>query len=81
MAVNLMGFKKVNDFPVHKTRSIYDPLLDEVRKNGGVYTLDTQDSKRAYSLANTLMTLIKKRGYKDVCSGVRGTTVYVMKRV
>lgn len=83
MAVNLMGFKKVKELPAHKTpkpRSIYDPLLDEVRKTGDIYTLDTHDSKRACSLANTLMSLIKRRGYDDLYSGVRDTTVYVMKR-
>ena len=84
MAVNLMGFKKVKDLPAHKIpkpRSIYDPLLDEVHKTGGIYTLDTHDSKRACSLSATLYALIKRRGYDDLTTGVRDTTVYVMKRV
>lgn len=79
---NLMGFKKVNEVPSYsQKRSFYDPLLDEVNKTGGVYTLDTHDRKRAYSLVSTIRDLIKRRGYGDLTAGVRGTTVYVMKRV
>ena len=77
MAVNLMGFKKVSKMPSPKGRSIYDPLLVEVRKAGGLYVLDTQDKKRAYSLSATLHALIKKRGYDNLRTGVRDTTVYI----
>ena len=62
MADNLMGFKKVSKL-TPKGRSIYDPLLDEVRKTGGLYALDTQDMKRAYSLAATIKSVIKNLGY------------------
>lgn len=80
MASNLMGFKKVSKLPAPKGRSIYDPLLDEVRKTGGLYALDTQDPKRAYSLAATIKSVVKKRGYADVKVGVADrTTVYVEK--
>lgn len=76
---NLMGFKKVSNVPVPKGHSIYDPLLSEARKTGGVYVLDTQDRKRAYSLATTLRQLIRKREYADLKAGVVDTTVYVKK--
>lgn len=76
---NLMGFKKVSKMPLPKGHSIYDPLLDEVRKTGGVYALDTNDKKRAYSLAATLRQIIRKREYADLRAGVIDTTVYVEK--
>lgn len=80
MTDNLMGFKKVSKL-TPKGRSIYDPLLDEVRKTGGLYALDTQDAKRAYSLANTIKSVVKKRGYVDIKVGVADrTTVYIEKR-
>ena len=77
---NLMGFKRVSKIPVPKGHSIYDPLLLEASKTGGVYVLDTNDKKRAYSLAATLRQLIRKREeYADLRAGVVDTTVYVKK--
>ena len=76
---NLMGFKRVSKVPAPKGHSIYDPLLLEVNKTGGIYVLDTQDRKRAYSLATTLRQLIRKREYADLRAGVVDTTVYVKK--
>lgn len=79
--VNMMGFKKVSKLPSPKGRSIYDPLLDEVRKTGGLYALDTQDPKRALSLSTTIKNVVKKRGYTDIKVGVADhTTVYIEKR-
>lgn len=80
MAVNLMGFKKVSEIPGIVGRSIYDPLLAEVRKDGGIYSLDTNDRKRAISLNMQLRNLTKKRGYHDLKVGIRGTVVFVTKR-
>lgn len=78
---NLMGFKKVSKAPSPKGRSIYDPLLNEVRKAGGVYVLDTQDRKRANSLTTTIRHVVKARGYTDVQVRVVGTNVVVEKVV
>lgn len=77
---NLMGFKRVSRMPSPKGRSIYDPLLDEVLKTGGLYALDVEDGKRAHSLACTIRTVIKKRGYSTIVVCVRGTFVCVQKR-
>jgi hypothetical protein len=76
---NLMGFKRVSRMPSPKGRSIYDPLLDEVRKSGGIYALDTGDRKRAYSLSATIRAVIKKREYDNVVVSVVDTTVVVRK--
>ncbi len=76
---NLMGFKRVSRMPSKKGHSIYDPLLDEVRKTGGIYALDVADSRRAYSLTATIRSVIKKRGYKDVIVRIVDTTVVVRK--
>lgn len=76
---NLMGFKKVSKLPAPKGRSMYDPLLDQVRKDGGMYALDTQDKKRATSLNSQLRYLVRKRGYDDLKVGMCDTTVYVQK--
>ena len=80
MAVNLMGFKKVSEIPRIVGRSVYDPLLAEVRRDGGIYSLDTNDRKRAISLNMQLRNLAKKRGYHDLKVGIRGTVVFVTKR-
>lgn len=77
---NLMGFKKVSKIPELVGRSVYDPLLAEVRRDGGVYSLDTNDRKRAISLNMQLRNLAKKRGYHDLKVGIRGTVVFVTKR-
>lgn len=74
---NLMGFKKVSKMPSPKGRSIYDPLLDEVRKNGGIYVLDTGDKKRTVSLVATIRHVIKKRGYTNVKVSMVDTNVIV----
>lgn len=74
-----MGFKKVSKMPVPKGHSIYDPLLLEASKTNGIYVLNTEDKKRAYSLATTLRQLIRKREYADLKAGVVDTTVYVKK--
>ena len=76
---NLMGFKKVSKLGAPKGRSMYDPLLEQVRKDGGMYALDTQDKKRAMSLNSQLRFLVRKRGYTDLKVGMRNTTVYVQK--
>ena len=76
---NLMGFKRVSLMPSPKGNSIYDPLLDEVRKTGGIYALDVEDKKRAYSLSATIRSVIRKRGYDNVTVGVVETTVCVRK--
>lgn len=76
---NLMGFKKISKMPVPKGRSIYDPLIELVNKTGDMYALDTNDKKRAYSLAATLRTVIKKHGFTDVIVSVRDTSVVVHK--
>lgn len=76
---NLMGFKKVSKLCAPKGRSMYDPLLDQVRKDGGMYALDTQDKKRAASLNSQLRYLVRKRGYDDLKVGICDTTVYVQK--
>lgn len=76
---NLMGFKKVSKLPAPKGRSVYDPLLEQVRKDGGMYSLDTQDKKRALSLSSQLRNLARKRGYTDLKVGMYDTTVYVQK--
>lgn len=78
---NLMGFKRVSKMPVPKGRSIYDPLLNEVRKTGGIYALDTQDKKRANSLAATIRMVIRKRGYDDVMVSVIDATNVVVKKI
>lgn len=82
MAVNLMGFKKVSKIPAPKGRSIYDPLLTEVLKTGGIYVLNVEDTKRAYSLAATIKQVIKKNErYGCLYVGVvNHTTVFVEKR-
>lgn len=77
---NLMGFRKVSKLPAPKGRSVYDPLLEQVREDGGMYSLDTQDKKRAYNLTSTIRQLIRKRGYDDLVAGLVGTTVYVKKK-
>lgn len=76
---NLMGFKKVSKLSAPKGRSMYDPLLEQVRKDGGMYALDTQDKKRATSLNSQLRHLVRKRGYDDLKVGMCDTTVYVQK--
>lgn len=76
---NLMGFKKISKMPAPKGRSIYDPLIELVNKTGDMYALDTNDKKRAYSLAATIRNVIKKRGYTGVIVGVRDTSVIVYK--
>lgn len=76
---NLMGFKKVSKLPAPKGRSMYDPLLDQVRKDGGMYSLDTQDRKRALNLSSQLRNLARKRKYTDLKVGMCDTTVYVQK--
>ena len=76
---NLMGFKKISKMPFARGRSIYDPLLSEVIKTGGMYALDTKDKKRAYSLSATLRQIIKKRGYDDLKVSVTDETVVVYK--
>lgn len=76
---NLMGFKKVSKLMAPKGRSVYDPLLAHVRKDGGMYSLDTQDKKRAVSLSSQLRNLVRKRGYDDLKVGMCDTTVYVQK--
>lgn len=76
---NLMGFKKVSKMPAPKGRSIYDPLIELVKKTGDMYALDTNDKKRAYSLAATIRNVIKKRGYADVIVSVRDTSVVIYK--
>lgn len=79
---NLMGFKRVSSMPGRASTSpyIYQPLLQEVHSKGGIYTLDCNDSKRAYSLACTIRSTIKKLGYFDIKVGVRMTTVFVTKK-
>jgi hypothetical protein len=77
---NLMGFRKVSKLPAPKGRSIYDPLLDEVRHTGGLYCLDTNDDKRAVNLTTQLRAVVKKHGYTNVKVGKQGTIVYVEKR-
>ena len=77
---NLMGFKRVSKMPSPKGSSIYDGLLDEVRKTGGYYVLDTQDKRRAVNLATTLRAVIKKRGDDSLKAGLSGTVVYVTKK-
>ena len=74
---NLMGFKRVSRMPSPKGHSIYDPLLDEVRKTGGIYVLDVEDKKRAYSLSATIRAVARKRGYDNVTVGLVETTVFV----
>lgn len=76
---NLMGFRRTNKMPKPKSHSIYDPLLNEVRKTSGIYVLDVEDKKRAYSLTATLRSVIRKRKYDDIIVGVVDTTVYVKK--
>lgn len=76
---NLMGFKKVSKLPAPQGRSMYDPLLEQVRKDGGMYALDTQDRKRALSLSSQLRNLARKRKYTDLKVGMCDTTVYVQK--
>lgn len=76
---NLMGFKRVSRMPSPKGHSIYDPLIDEVRRTGGIYTCDTEDKKRAISLANTIRIVIRKRGIEDVKVSVVEMTVCVRK--
>lgn len=80
MAKTMMGFKKVDRIPTgidrHKGRSIYEPLIREVDENGGIYSVDTKDRKRAANLANTLRHAIKKFG-ANVKVTVRHTSVYV----
>lgn len=76
---NLMGFRRTNKMPKHKSHSIYDPLLNEVRRTGGIYVLDVEDKKRAYSLTATIRSLVRKHQYDDVIVGVVDTTVYVKK--
>lgn len=76
---NLMGFKKVSKLYAPKGRSMYDPLLEQVRKDGGMYALDTQDKKRALNLSSQLRNLARKRGYTDLKVGMCDTTVYVQK--
>lgn len=78
---NLMGFKRVSKMPSPKGRSIYDPLIEEVRKTSGIYVLDVEDKKRAYSLSATIRSVIRKRGYDNLAVGVVETTVYVKKEV
>lgn len=82
MARNLMGFKKVAGIPTSKTKggSIYDPLIAEVREQGGTYALDTKDRKRANNLAIQLRKVAAAAGYDDVDIAVRWTTVYVQKK-
>lgn len=81
MAVNLMGFKKVSQIPEVHTRphgrNIYEPLLFEVQKNGGIYALDTKDDKRAKSLVGTLRANIKRLELTRVMVVKRETTVYL----
>ena len=82
MARNLMGFKKVDGIPCSvargiKGQSIYDPLLKEVREEGGTYALDTKDRKRAANLAVQLRKVAAKNGFEDIAVTVRWTAVYV----
>ena len=77
---NLMGFKRVSKMPSPKGHSIYDPLLDEVRKTGGLYVLDVKDGKRAHNLACTIRAVIRKRGYDNVIVRLVETTVCVTKK-
>jgi len=77
---NLMGFKKVSAMPsLSPCKLLYQPLIDEVRKTGGIYTLDCNDKRRALSLSTTIRHTYQKLRYTDVRAGVRGTVVYVMK--
>lgn len=76
---NLMGFKRVSRMPSPKGHSIYDPLIDEVRRTGGIYVCETADKKRAISLANTIRIVLRKRGYDDVKVSVVEMTVCVRK--
>lgn len=82
MAINLMGFKKVEYVkrnPIRRDNSIYLPLLREIEKNGGIYMLDTQDDKRAATLATTIRKVIKRFGIKGITVTKRYTLVYVLK--
>lgn len=76
---NLMGFKRVSRMPSPKGHSIYDPLIDEVRRTGGIYVCETADKKRAISLANTIRIVLRKRGIEDVKISVMDMTVCVRK--
>ena len=82
MTVNLMGFKKVSKLPARKGRSIYDPLLTEVCKTGGIYVLNVEDPKRAHSLVCTIKRVIRtNEKYSCLRVGVvERTTVYIEKR-
>ena len=79
---NLMGFKRVSSMPDNSKSYpyIYQPLLQEVHSKGGIYTLDVSDKKRAYSLAATIRSSIRKLCYSDVKVGVRNTIVFVTKK-
>ena len=77
---NLMGFKKVSRRPLPCGTSIYDELLTEVSKTGGIYVNDTQDRKRANSLAVTLRGVIKKHSYDRLVVSVIGTNVCIEKK-
>lgn len=76
---NLMGFKRVSKAPSPKGRSIYDPLLDEVRRTGGIYVLDTGDRKRANNLVTTIRAVVRKRGYTNVKVSVVDTNAIVQR--
>lgn len=81
---NLMGFKLTDSLPKVNTSpsaGCYDQLIDEALENGGIYSLDVKDKKRALSLSATISGRIKKLGHREkLHAGVRGTIVFVMRK-
>lgn len=75
---NLMGFKKVDKLPECSHRGVYDELLETVARTADIYTLDTNDKKRATSLVVTLRNRAKKLGL-PVKALTRGTVVCVVR--
>lgn len=78
---SLMGFKPIDAMPskISQGKSIYDPVIDKVIEDGGIYGNDIKDLKRAKSLVVTLTNRVKQRGLDDkVNVHRRYTAVYLV---
>lgn len=77
----MMGFKPVDEIPASITggrrQSLYAGVVKAAAK-GQNYGLDTNDTKRAYSMASTIRSVVKSLGLeRKVRVAVRYTSVFV----
>lgn len=78
--VDLQGFKQVKNIRV-KNHSKYDDLLNEVIRTKGLFSRDTADQKRAYSIASAIRKVCRdnKKFSGVIQVGVRERTIVFVK--